>query len=223
MGEAAQALARSADAIGKYFADVNPNYGALGKSEECDVSNQQPYQNILVTMRQEDVSDSREAQCCSHRAGEQKFSSANGINEGHGDHGKNQIGGADSHRLQVGRNLAEACLGKYLIQIVENGVDSGKLVEHGNGNCQKYGETVFSVEQRIPGVMLSVNRGNDVLQLLLVVHFAGDAQNFAGFVDVAVFRQPTRAARNAEQHHEEKVGWQRGDTELPAPFGGAEG
>ena len=54
MRKAAQTLALSSYAIGKYLADENPDDRALGKCEECYVPDQQPYQKILVAASKKD-------------------------------------------------------------------------------------------------------------------------------------------------------------------------
>ncbi len=96
------------------------------------------------------------------------------------------------------------------------------MIEHSNGNRQKNGKAILAVEERVARMMLSIDGSDNILQLLLVVFLAGDAQHFARFVNMAFFRQPARAARNAEQHYQEKSRGKCGNAKLPTPFRSAE-
>ena len=47
MRKAAQALSGGAHAVGKYFADINPDHGALGERKERDVADQQVHKDRM--------------------------------------------------------------------------------------------------------------------------------------------------------------------------------
>jgi hypothetical protein len=53
VGEASEALTLGANAIGENLADVDPDNGALRKSEARDVADKQPHQQLFVVSRQE--------------------------------------------------------------------------------------------------------------------------------------------------------------------------
>ena len=80
------------------------------------------------------------------RADQQQLLAPDPVDHRHRDHGEQQVRGADRYRLQIARDLAEAGLREDVVQVVENRVDAGELIEHrrsrppersGSGTCVK--------------------------------------------------------------------------------------
>src|SRR5262249_33946013 len=155
--EAAEALAGGADAVRKHFANVDPDDGTLRKGKEGDVCHEQPDQQRLVGVRQENVRDARETKSSANGTDEQQFLSANFVDQRHGKYGEDEVGGANDDSLQVCRDFAEAGLRKNLVEVVQNGVDTGELVEHGDGDGEKDRKGIPAAEEGFAGVMFSVD------------------------------------------------------------------
>ena len=219
--EAAEALSLGANTIGENFADVNPNDGALGKRKKRDVRDEQPDKIFVVPVGEEDGGDSGEAGSGADGADEEKFLTANFVDESHRDHREDEVGGADGDGLKVRRDFVEASIGEDRVQVIENGVDPGELVEHADGDSQENWQAVLRVPQRIVLVMLGVDGGDDFLKFGFVILFADEAKNISSFVNAAFLGEPARTARNAKKHGQEEDGRQSRDAELPAPFGGS--
>src|ERR1035441_7353307 len=105
--------------------------------------------------------------------------------------------GANGNGLRFSRDSAEAGLGEDVVQIVENRVDAGKLIEQANGNGKEYWQPVFAGEEGFVGMtVLGVDGFDDLAQLLLVVFFAYQLKHLARFVDPSFLCQPAGAAGN---------------------------
>ena len=167
----------------------------------------------------ENIRNTAQAGGRTHRTHQQQQLAADPVDYGHRNHREQQIGGADRHRLQVARHFAETGAGENVVQVVENGVDAGKLVEHGERNRQQNRQPVLARKQALAGMpVLGVDGGDDFSQLAFHVLRADGGQRLARFRHAALLRQPARAARNAEQHHQEQQGGEGGHAQLPAPF-----
>src|SRR5437773_6849042 len=90
-----------------------------------------------MAARKENVRYSAQTDGCAYRPDLQQRLSAHFVDNRHGQDCKRQVRGANGDGLQVARDLAEPCTFEDEVQVVENRVDSGKLVEHGDGNCQE--------------------------------------------------------------------------------------
>src|SRR5208283_4376052 len=120
--------------------------------------------------------------------------------------------------LQIRGNLVEAGMGKDIVQVVEDGVDAGKLIEHADGDGKKNGQTILPGEEDVVLGMLGVDGFNDVLQFLFVILLANQTKDLAGLFHVTLLDEPARAARNEEQHEEKSQCRNGRDTQLPAPL-----
>jgi hypothetical protein len=121
--------------------------------------------------------------------------------------------------LQIGRHLAEARAGKDVIQAVEDRVDSGELIEHGNGNRQEQREPVPSGEQSLLGLLL-FQLGGCVhrVQLGVDVLLADRFEDGACFLGASFAREPARTPRNLKQHQEEECRGHGRNAQLPTPL-----
>src|SRR5690242_3070682 len=221
MGKTAEALAIGTHAVGENFADVNPDDRSLGECKESDEANEKPDQESFVPMSKEDGGDAGQTDGCAHGAGEQHLFPAEAVDDGHGNHREEKIRGSDGDSLKVRGDLAEACAGKDVVEVVEDGVDAGKLVEHADGDGEENRQAVFPREQMIFGDVVGVDRCNNVLQLPFIVFLARELEDLAGYLNALLLDQPAWAARNTKEHDEENCGGDSGNAQLPAPLGGA--
>ena len=151
MAGIADALALGADVVGKDFADVDPDDRALRERKEGDIGNQQPDQRARMRVRREDPGHARQATGRARRANQQQHLAAQLIDHAHSDHGEDQVGKADGDGLLVAAELAESGLGKDVVQVVENRVDSGQLVECADADGQKQWIAVLPAKDRFLG------------------------------------------------------------------------
>ena len=175
-----------------------------------------------MALRIENVRHAGQAQRRADRADEQQRFAPHLVDQRHAHHCGGQVHGADGDRLQVAGNLAVARRRENVVQVIEDGVDAGKLIEHADGDGEKNRQAVFPREERLGFVRSFQVNGLDYLpQFRFGVFGFTDSRHGAGLFDAALRDQPARAARNAKQHHEEKQRGQRRHAELPAPFVGA--
>ena len=174
--ETAQALALGPHRIGENFREVNPDDGALGEGEKRDVADQQPDQKALVLAGEENYRDSGQTERGADGADQQQGLAAEPVDHRHCDHGEEQVGGPDRHRLQVAGDFAEAGVSKNVVQVIENRVDARELVEHSDADREENREGIFSGEQFFGGLaLLDADGGDDFLQVMLVVLVAGQS------------------------------------------------
>ena len=132
---------------------------------------------------------------------------------------KTKIGESDGDGLLVAGELAEAGRSKNVVQVVENGVDAGQLVERADGDGEKQRIAILPAEDGlVRGCVLFGQRGADVGQLGLGVRVTHHLQHGECFVNAISRGRPARAAGNAEEQGEENSGGNRSNAHLPAPF-----
>src|SRR5277367_6163720 len=216
--ETPQTLPFRPHAIRKHLADEHPNHCPLRKRKKCYISNQQPHQQILIAVREENHRHSRQARRRPHRPHQQQRLPADAVDHRHRDHREQQIRRSNRHRLQVSRNLVESREGKNVVQVIENRVDPRQLIEHPDGHRQKYRERILPHKQGIVGLMLRVNRNNNVPQLALVFRLARQPQNFPRFRYALLLHQPPRAPRNPKQQQQKQQRRNRRYPQFPPPL-----
>ena len=121
---------------------------------------------------EEDVGDAGEAKCGADRADQEQRLPADTIDDGHSNHREEKVGATDGHGLEVAGNPAVAGGFENVVDVIEDGIDARKLVEHTDGDGEENRETIFPGEQGITGGVLGVDGLNDVLEFLLVVLLA---------------------------------------------------
>ena len=90
-----------------------------------------------MNVKQEDRRNSAEAHSRSDGANQQQEFPAEFIDHRHGNHGEDEVCCSDRNRLEVTGYGAEACLSEDVIDVIENRVHTGELVEHSNGYGEK--------------------------------------------------------------------------------------
>src|SRR6266851_9875355 len=90
--------------------------------------------------------NSSQGECGANGTYQQQSLAAKLVNHRHRNHGEEQVGGSDGHRLQVARDFAEAGIVKNLVQIIENHIDAGELVEHSDADREENRERILSGE-----------------------------------------------------------------------------
>jgi len=98
---------------------------------------QHPDQRASVGVGGKEPRDRCQAACRARRANQKKGFAAQLVDQTHADDGEDQIGESDGDGLLVAGDLAEAGGGEDAVQVIEDGVDAGKLVECADGNRQK--------------------------------------------------------------------------------------
>jgi hypothetical protein len=141
----------------------------------------------------------------------------------HADEGEDEVGGSDGDGLEVSGELAEACGGKDVVEVVEDGVDAGELVEGADGDGEEEWEAVLPLEDGFVGDGVNFLEGElDVGNFLLGVRVAHELEDFEGLFDAEFGDGPAGAAGDAEEEDEEEQSGDGGDAELDAPLGGSE-
>src|SRR5580704_11985448 len=84
--EAAEALAFGADLIGENFTDVNPDDGALRKREEGNEADEEPDEEALVLLREENVGDAAETKRGADGTDQEERLAADLVDDRHGEH-----------------------------------------------------------------------------------------------------------------------------------------
>src|SRR5439155_7256359 len=98
-------------------------------SKEGDVADQKPEQKSLMLCREKDYGDPGQAHRRANRADEKQGLASNPVDNRHSKNSEEQIGPTHSHGLQVAGHFAEPGVRKDVIQVIKDGVDSGKLIE----------------------------------------------------------------------------------------------
>ena len=216
---AAEALAFGAHARGKNFAEINPDHGALRNGEKADVSQQKPQKIILVAIGEEDCGNARKAKCCSDGADKKQSFASDFVDEAHSEEGGDQIHGANRDGLEFTGDFAEASRGENVVQIVENCVDAGQLIEHAKSDGEKNRVAVFVSEDGLCGLQFfEVDGFDDFGEFGVRLRGTGHLQDAASFVEAAFGHKPARAAGNSKKQEEEEKSGGAGDAKLPAPL-----
>src|SRR6266403_2576256 len=176
-----------------------------------------------MLMGEKNARDARETERCAYRTDQQQGFAAELVDYGHAQQSGEQVHASYGHCLQVARELAEAGGGKNVVQVVEDGIDAGELVEHADGDGQENGVAVFAAEE---GLILlqafQMDGANDFLQLGFRIVCAHFLQDLARFVHAPFGDQPARTWRDAKEHDQKQDGGQRSHAKWPAPFGRTE-
>src|ERR1019366_8485610 len=152
-------------------------------------------------------------------ANQQQRLAAKLVDERHAHQRRQQVHRAHRDRLQIAGDLVESRHGENVIQVIQDGVDSGELVEGRDGEGEIDREPVFALEERL-GVrrVSNMHGGNNLVEFALGIVGPQLLQHLARLGNAILGNQPTRTSWNAEQHDQEQDGGSGGDTELPAPF-----
>ena len=140
-----------------------------------------------------------------------------------GEDGRDQIGGAHRHLLQVIGQTTEARGREDVLEVVENRIDAGELVEH----CDQDARAGWVCDTRR---RIAAPRGTEARMLGRALEFrehritvddADPRETGLRFVVAPTLRQPARTLRNRVHHDEEHQRRDRGDPEFHAPGIGA--
>src|ERR1700722_12749541 len=217
---ASDALPLRAHAARKHLAYVHPNHGALRNREEINVNDEEHEKITLVAVRKEHPGNAQKASSRSDGSNQQKSFAAQLVDHRHAQQCRRQIHPADRHGLQIAGHLAVTGCRKNVIQIIKNGINTRKLVEHTDGNRKKKREAVLPGKKRLGRLQaLDVYRSDDLTQLAFRIFGAHRLQNGTRLVDALLRHQPPRAWRDAEEKHEKKQSWDCGNAKLPPPLG----
>src|SRR6185369_1262635 len=150
------------------------------------------------------VCDAQETKDHSDTADQQQSFASETVDEGHGEDGGDEVHQPDSYRLKVSGNLGVASLLEDVIRVVEDDVDSGRLVEESDADGEEDRDSIFPLEERFGlRALAKVDGFGDLLQLLLDVFFASHGEYGAGFGYGSASDEPARAARDSEKREKE--------------------
>ena len=93
--------------------------------------------------------------------------------------------------------LLKPARGENVVEVIEDRVDAGELVEHADGDGQENREAVFPGEERVDSYSCSsVQWRRQFPEFRFVIFLAGDAEDVAGFFDTfLVFSTSQRGLR----------------------------
>ena len=207
---------------GEDLAEVDPDDRALRKSEEDDEADKQGKKQLEVLIDGEDIRDAGERKAGADRADEEQGLAAELIDDGDAEQGGDEVGGADHNGLVGARDRGKAGAGEDVIEIVENGVDAGELIEEADGDGEKDQQLVAGREEGVLlGAAFGTHGGNHGVHLGLGVWRSHAGKDELSFVDAILGDEPAGALGNAEQEKHEEERGDDGDTELHAPLDGA--
>jgi hypothetical protein len=123
-----------------------------------------------VRIGREDPRDAGEAGCGAGCADEEKRFAAELVDEAHADHGEDEVGEADGDGLLIAGELAESGRREDAVEVIEDGVDAGKLIECADGDGEEKRVAIFPAEDGLVrgGVLLGLKRGANVGELGLL-------------------------------------------------------
>src|SRR6185437_8918979 len=101
-------------------------------------------------MNGEDRRDTCEAERRPDSSDQKQFLSPNSVDNRHGDDGEYQVCRADGDCLQIARHLAETSASKDVVEVIENRVDAGELIEGSDRNREEDRQGITLLEQRFP-------------------------------------------------------------------------
>ena len=107
-----------------------------------------------------------------------------------------------------------------VVQVIQNRVDAGELVEGADGERKKNGQKIAALKEvMLRGAALLLEGELNCIYLGPRIGRAHAREDQHGFVDAVLAHQPAGAMRHGEQHDEEEDRRQYSDAELPAPHG----
>src|SRR5690242_2593616 len=170
MRKTPQTLTFSSHNIRKDFGEVNPDHGALRKGKGGYEADKEPDQQLFMLVSEEDGRHARQAYRRSDRTNQKEPFTSYAVDDRHGNHRKQKICPAHGHRLQVSRHLAKSRVRENVVQVIENGVNAGELIEHADAHGKKDGQGILAREKLLFCLALfEVNGLGNLLQVLLVV------------------------------------------------------
>ena len=137
------------------------------------------------------------------RADQQQAFAADPVDQIQRRNREQEVGRADQDRLLIRRHFAEAGGREDVVDVIENGVDAGELIEGGDAERQQDGFAVFGPAQ--PPILRRADGSFRQDCVFFRLRDAGRdlAQDFLRFGAPASQRQPARALRDGEKHREQ--------------------
>src|SRR6185312_17022706 len=145
----AEALALGAHVRREDFAEIDPDDRSLRDSKERDETNQKREQKILVRVRTIDEGHADKADSVAHCADQEQCFATELVNEADADEGCNKIRGSDDDCLHVCADGTEAGAAEDVVEVVEDGIDAGELIEESDRNGQEDQQLVAADKEMI--------------------------------------------------------------------------
>src|SRR5207248_5518739 len=125
---------------------------ALRKCKGSNKADKQPNQQLRATSCGEDGCYTGQTNRGSDCPCQQQLLAPESVDHAHRDQREDEVGEPDRDRLHITRNLVETGARENVVQIVENRVDSGKLVEHADRDGKDNGFPVTRLEKGLDAV-----------------------------------------------------------------------
>ena len=172
-----------------------------------------------MRLRGENPGHAAQAAGATRRANQQQRLAAQLVDQRHADNGEQKIRCADGDCLLVARNLAEAGGGEDVVQVVQNCVDPGELVESADRDGEEQRIAILPLEDPLVSRrVLLRQRRLDVGQFRLRVRISHHLQHRQRFIHAILRDRPARAARNSEEQRQENQSRNSSDAHLQSPF-----
>ena len=154
------ACPRDRTAVGKisarYTQITAPCENAKNAMNTISMSSSRPLPSPVAKISATAASAQRRAD----RARQQQLLAADAIDDAQRDHRGDEIRRADGHRLQRIRPAAESGIREDVVEVVEDGVDAGELVEHREQDREHDRPPVCRDEQALGGIAPGGLRGS---------------------------------------------------------------
>lgn len=151
VGGGAEGLSFGAHVGGEDFREINPDNGALRDGEGDDEGHEKSEEKVEMFASVEDPGDPGEREGAAYGSDEEEGFAADLVDDGDADKRGEEICQAHDDGLHVAGHGAEAGVAEDVVEVVEDCVDSGELVEEADGNCEEDEPGVAALEEGVLG------------------------------------------------------------------------
>ncbi len=151
VGGRAEGLALGADVGGEDFGEVDPDDGPLRDGEGDDEGDEEGEEQVKMFAGVEYPGDSGEGEGAAYGSDEEEGLAADLIDDGDADEGREKVGETYDDRLHIAGHGTEAGIGEDVVEVVEDCVDSGELVEEADGDGEEDELCVAALEEGVLG------------------------------------------------------------------------
>ena len=104
-----------------------------------------------MLVRVEDPGDSGEGEATAYGSDEKKGFAADLVDDGDADEGGDEVGETDDDGLHGAGDGVEAGVGEDVVEVIQDGVDAGELVEEADGDGEEDELAVAALEEGVLG------------------------------------------------------------------------
>ena len=144
-------MALGADVGGEDLGEIDPDDGSLRDGEGHDEAYEEGEEEVEVLVGVEEPGHSGEGEAAAYGSDEEEGLTADLVDDGDADEGSDEVGEADDNGLLGAGDGAEAGVGEDVVEVVEDGVDAGELVEEADGDGEEDELGVATLEEGVLG------------------------------------------------------------------------